>query len=153
MIAHKTYISLQVMENRARGEVVRHEEDLKRYEITHPVESYMLHQGQKFVERFDANTYLRIMEAWQKFDLVSDTGARDLEEVFSRCRDQRFMIFSIDSDVSSYPEEQADLEQVLKKCSIPVQHITVHSEKGHDAFLLEPELFTPYLSYTLEGRQ
>ncbi len=153
MIAHKTYISLQVMENRARSEVVRQEEDLKRYRIIHPVESYMLHQGQKFVERFDANTYLRIMEAWQKFDLVADTGSKDIREVFSRCRDQRFMIFSIDSDVCSYPEEQAGLEQVLKGCNIPVQHITVHSEKGHDAFLLEPELFTPYLSYTLQEKR
>ncbi len=152
MIAHKTYISLQVMENRARGEVVRREEDLKRYEITHPVESYMLHQGQKFVDRFDANTYVRIMEAWQKADLVADTGAKDIREVFSRCRDQRYMIFSIDSDVCSYPEEQAALENVLKGCYVPVQHITVHSEKGHDAFLLDPELFTPYLSYTLEEK-
>jgi len=152
MIAHKTYISLQVMENRARGEVVRQEEDLKRYRITHPVESYMLHQGQKFVDRFDANTYIRIMEAWQKSDLVADAGAKDIREVFSRCRDQRFLIFSIDSDVCSYPEEQAELEQILKECDVPVQHITVHSEKGHDAFLLEPELFTPYLSYTLEER-
>ncbi len=151
MIAHKTYISLQVMENRARSEVVRQEEDLKRYEITHPVESYMLHQGQKFVDRFDANTYVRIMEAWQKADLVADTGAKDVQEVFSRCKGQRFMIFSIDSDVCSYPEEQAALEHVLKRCNLPVQHITVHSEKGHDAFLLEPELFTPYLSYTLGG--
>ncbi len=152
MIAHKTYISLKVMENRARGEVVRREEDLKRYEITHPVESYMLHQGQKFVDRFDANTYIRIMEAWQRADLVADTGAKDIVEVFSQCRDQRFMIFSIDSDVCSYPEEQDSLERILKRSEIPVQHITVHSEKGHDAFLLEPELFTPYLSYTLKEK-
>ena len=31
-------------------------------------------------------------------------------------------------------------------------HITVHSEKGHDSFLLEPELYTPHLVYALEGR-
>ena len=92
------------------------------------------------------------MEAWQKADLVADTGAKDIREVFSRCRDQRFMIFSIDSDVCSYPEEQDALERVLKGCHIPVQHITVHSEKGHDAFLLEPELFTPHLSFTLEEK-
>jgi homoserine O-acetyltransferase len=152
MIAHKTYISLQVMENRARGEVIRREEDLKHYAITHPVESYMLHQGQKFVDRFDANTYVRIMEAWQTADLVADTGAKNVREVFSRCRDQRFMIFSVDSDVCSYPEEQAALEHVLKRCHIPVQHITVHSEKGHDAFLLDPEMFAPYLSYTLKEK-
>jgi homoserine O-acetyltransferase len=150
MIAHKTYVSLQVMEARARGETVRKEEDLKRYEISHPVESYMLHQGRKFVDRFDANTYLRIMQAWQRFDLVADTGAMDIQDVFSRCRDQRFLVFSIDSDVCSYPEEQAGLVRVLKDCGVPTQHITVHSDKGHDSFLLEPELFAPYLSFTLK---
>ncbi len=152
MIAHKTYVSLQMMENRARHEVVGQEEDFRMYRMTHSVESYLLHQGHKFTERFDANTYLRIMEAWQLFDLPRDTGTGDLKGAFSRCSDQRFMVFSIDSDVCSYPEEQMELVQVLKQCSIPVQHITVHSEKGHDAFLLEPELFTPHLSYTLAGR-
>ncbi len=152
MIAHKTYVSLQMMENRAREEVVGQEEDFRMYRMTHSVESYLLHQGHKFVERFDANTYLRIMEAWQRFDLPRDTGAEDLKGAFSRCSGQRFMVFSIDSDVCSYPEEQMELVQVLKQCRIPVQHITVHSEKGHDAFLLEPELFAPHLSYTLAGR-
>ncbi len=153
MIAHKTYISLQVMENRARQEVVGPANDLTHYQMNHPLESYMLHQGHKFVERFDANTYLRIMEAWQNYDLVRKTGVKDLKEVFSRCRGQRYMVFSIDSDVCSYPEEQGALVSLLKSCDIPVRHITVHSEKGHDAFLLEPELFTPYLSYTLRQRK
>jgi len=152
MIAHKTYVSLQMMENRARQEVVGHEEDVLPYRMTHPLESYMLHQGQKFVKRFDANTYLRIMEAWQGFDLASGAGSRGLAEAFSRCSGQRFLVFSIDSDVCSYPEEQVQLVQELKRCRIPVQHITVHSEKGHDAFLLEPELFAPHLSYILSGR-
>ena len=31
-------------------------------------------------------------------------------------------------------------------------HITVHSDKGHDSFLLEPQLYTPHLSFTLDGR-
>jgi homoserine O-acetyltransferase len=31
-------------------------------------------------------------------------------------------------------------------------HITVHSDKGHDSFLLEPQLYTPHLAFTLEGR-
>lgn len=152
MISHKTFISLQMMTRRARAEVIRREEDLCRYEITHPVESYMLHQGQKFVNRFDANTYLRVMEAWQSYDLLKYTGAASAVELFLRCRGQRFMVFSIDSDVCFYPEEQSAFVAALKRCKLPVQHITVHSEKGHDAFLLEPKLFTPHLSYTLREK-
>jgi len=152
MIAHKTYVSLRTMDTRARQEVTVPGESLRHYRTAHPVESYMLHQGRRFVERFDANTYLRIMEAWQNFDLVRETGAADLAGVFARCRGQRFLVFSIDSDVCSYPEEQAYLVSLLKRNNIPVRQITVHSEKGHDAFLLEPELLAPYLAYTLKGR-
>jgi len=151
MIAHKTYVSLATMESRARNEVLGPEKNLFWYRMSHPLESYMLHQGTKFVERFDANTYLRIMDAWQSYDLAEFAGVGDLESVFSRCRDQQYTVFSIDSDVCSYPEEQETLVRTLKSCDVPVRRITVHSEKGHDAFLLDPELFTPYLSYTLRG--
>ena len=69
----------------------------------------MWHQGAKFVARFDANSYLRIMEMWQTFDLLAQTGAADHEQAFAPCREQRYMVFSIDSDVCYYPDEQQDL--------------------------------------------
>ena len=109
----------------------------------------MLHQGTKFVERFDANSYLRITDAWQQFDLVAEAGGEDLNELFSRCRHQRYLVFSIDSDVCFYPEEQEEMVGVLKKAGVQSMRITVHSEKGHDSFLIEPELFTPHLVHTL----
>jgi homoserine O-acetyltransferase len=40
----------------------------------------------------------------------------------------------------------------LEKSNVSCMHITVHSDKGHDSFLLEPQLYTPHLVYTLEGR-
>jgi len=152
MISHKTFVSLKTMEDRARNEVIRPEEDRdKWYWLSHPVESYLRGQGIRFVKRFDANTYLRIMDAWQRFDLLKDTGKATLDDVFAPCTKQKYLVFSIDSDASYYPEEQAHLCKVLKKARVPHQHITVHSTKGHDAFLLEPELFTPHVSYTLSG--
>src|SRR5690606_29457263 len=50
MIGHKTFVSLEAMRRRARDEVIQHE-DLGGYQVGHPLESYMLHQGQKFVRR------------------------------------------------------------------------------------------------------
>ncbi|MGC1480418.1 MAG: homoserine O-acetyltransferase, partial [Chthoniobacterales bacterium] len=140
MIAHKTFISLRMLSERARGEVVGGGEELTNYTVTSPEESYMLHAGRKFVRRFDANSYLRILEAWQRFDLLAGSGASDLVELFERCRGQRFLTFSIDSDVSFYPEEQAEMVAVLKSAGVETVRMTVHSEKGHDSFLLEPEL-------------
>ena len=149
MISHKTFVSLRMMEDRARVEVARAEENFPWYPISSPIESYMLHQGTKFVERFDANTYLRITDAWQRFDLVAEAGGEDLNALFLRCRNQRYLIFSIESDVCFYPEEQEEMAGVLKKAGVPSMRITVHSEKGHDSFLIEPELFTPHLVHTL----
>lgn len=149
-IAHKTFVSLDTLRERARGEVVSSRPPYGWYEMNHPVESYMLHQGRKFVRRFDANTYLRILDAWQWFNLVAEAGAADYQDLFERCRDQEFLVFSIDSDVSFHPPEQAKLVHLLKAAHVPVMWITVHSEKGHDSFLLEPRLFTPHIQQLLE---
>jgi homoserine O-acetyltransferase len=148
-IAHKTFVSLEALRERARDEVVSQKPPFGWYEMRHPVESYMLHQGEKFVKRFDANTYLRILDAWQWFDLAAEGGASDLGELFGRCQAQEFLVFSIDSDVSFHPPDQAKLVQLLKRAHVPVMWITVHSEKGHDSFLLEPRLFGPHLTQVL----
>lgn len=114
-----------------------------------PVESYLLHQGRKFVSRFDANSYLRILDAWQWFDLLTETGAKNFGELFTRNRNQRFLIFSIDSDGAFPVQEQKTLVRYLKAAQVPHIWITVHSDKGHDSFLLEPEFYTPHLSQVL----
>jgi len=148
-IAHKTFVSLDTLRQRARSEIVSQKPPHGWYEMNHPVESYMLHQGEKFVHRFDANTYLRILDAWQWFDLVAEAGAKDFKHLFQRCRHQEILSFSIDSDLSFPPQEQAKLAQRLKRAGVPVMWITVHSDKGHDAFLLEPRLFTPHIQQAL----
>lgn len=145
MIGHKTYVSLAAMQERARDEIVSQSDNLAWYQLSSTLESYMVHQAQKFTKRFDANTYLRIINAWQQFDLAAEALCDSLDEVFVRCRNQKFLIFSIDSDVCFYPEEQAHLAEQLKNAGADATRITVHSDKGHDAFLLEPVLFQPYL--------
>ncbi len=149
-IAHKTFVSLEDLHARARGEVSHHgAPPFGWYEMNHPVESYLLHQGQKFVSRFDANTYLRILDAWQWFDLPQEAGAEGFDDLFPRCKDHRFLVFSIDSDASFPPCEQGRLVKMLETAHVPVTWITVHSDKGHDAFLIEPDLFTPHIAQIL----
>lgn len=148
-IAHKTFVSLDMLRERARSEVVSHKPPYGWYEMNHPVESYMFRQGDKFVRRFDANTYLRILDAWQWFDLVTEGGAKDLTELFDRCRGQEWLVFSIDSDLMFHPQEQAKLVTLLKKAQVSVTWMTAHSDKGHDSFLLEPKLYSPHLHHVL----
>lgn len=151
MISHKTFVHLDAIERRARGDVIQRGDQLAWYRLGHNVESYMLHQGKKFVKRFDANTYLRICNMWLRFDPLRDAKVRSFDKLFEISARHRhhYLIFSIDSDFCFYPEEQAELVRALEKADVSVMHITVHSSKGHDSFLLEPELYTPHLAYTL----
>jgi homoserine O-acetyltransferase len=149
MISHKSFVHLHVMEDRSRNQIMQDDDDLSLYRLQDQIESYMLHQGKKFIKRFDANTYLRVIQMWQKMDLPRDYGDGDVMRAFCRCRGQHYLVFSIDSDVCFWPEEQRELADALKDADIDYQYITVHSDKGHDSFLLEPELYLPSISYFL----
>ncbi len=150
-INHKTFVSLRTLRRRARNTVAE-ASGVPWYGVNHPIESYMRHQGGKFASRFDANSYLRILDAWSQYDLAATAGVASLEQAFERCRDQRFLIFSINSDVCYYPEEQGELMAALERAGVSCMRIIVHSDKGHDSFLLEPALYHPHLTFLLEGR-
>ncbi len=153
MISHKSFVHLDTIEGRARGEVKPAGDQLSWYRLRDNVESYMLHQGKKFVSRFDANTYLRICELWSSFDPLAAAGAATWGDLLAGCREHghQFLVFSIDCDFCFYPEEQAALVDQLRAAKVNVMYLTVHSDnKGHDSFLLEPELYTPHLSHALQ---
>lgn len=151
MISHKTFVHLDAIERRARKDVVQQSDTLAWYQVQDQFQSYMLHQGKKFVQRFDANTYLRIIDLWSRYDALKESHADSPRDLFERCREagQRWLVFSIDSDFCFYPEEQAELVAHLEANGVENMHITVHSEKGHDSFLLEPDLYTPHISWML----
>jgi len=151
MISHKTFVHLDAIEDRARQEVRQDNETLSWYKVQDTFQSYMLHQGKKFVKRFDANTYLRIIDMWSRFDACREAGVETSKELYNRCaaHGQKFLVFSIDSDFCFFPEEQAAIVAGLEASNVESMHITVHSDKGHDSFLLEPALYTPHISYAL----
>ncbi len=151
MISHKTFVHLDAIERRARRTIIQSDDHFDWYKLQDPVESYILHQGRSFVNRFDANSYLRFIELWSRFDPAKEAGAATMQEMFARCKaaGHHFLVFTIDSDFCFYPEEQDNLVRHLKASGVSNMHVTVHSDKGHDSFLLEPELYTPHLIYTL----
>jgi len=151
MISHKTFVHLDAIERRARQDVVQPDDVLSWYRVRDQFQSYMLHQGKKFVKRFDANTYLRIIDLWSRYDGANEGDAETAADLFERSRlaGQKWLVFSIDSDFCFYPEEQTELVGHLEKAKVDVMHITVHSDKGHDSFLLEPNLYTPHIAWVL----
>lgn len=153
MICHKTFISLNVMEERAQDMIIQPDDLLSGYLLEHKIESYLLHQGKKFVKRFDANSYLRIINAWQSFDLPAKVGSGSVAKTFAPCKNQHWVVFSISSDVCFYPSEQQAIVDGLKANKVHHIYITAHSDKGHDSFLLEPDLYTPHIKLVLEQTQ
>lgn len=153
MISHKTFVHLDAIERRARQDIVQDNDTLSWYRVRDQFQSYMLHQGKKFVRRFDANTYLRIIDMWSRYDAVAEGGAGSPRELLDRAAGagQRWLVFSIDSDFCFYPEEQADLTLHLERADIQATQITVHSDIGHDSFLLEPHLYTPHISWLMKS--
>ncbi|MFL2859212.1 MAG: homoserine O-acetyltransferase [Pontiellaceae bacterium] len=142
MISHKTFVSLRYMKSRMSAKCEQNENDFKWYKIKTSLESYLLHQGHKFSKRFDANTYAHLISAWSDFDLKKDNNADNDYDIFNDCSDHKYLIYTINSDCCFYPEEQEELYNALLGANIDVEYITVPSEKGHDSFLLEPELYS-----------
>ncbi len=132
MVAHKTYISLELLSNRAKSETLYDDGLIKGF-LSTPQESYMMHQGEKFIERFTPESYLSIIKGWQNFKIEQ----KDLNKL----KDIETLVISVDSDVCFYPEEQKEFLEILNNHEVKTTYTTINSTKGHDSFLLEPELF------------
>ena len=139
MAAHITYLSEAALQ-RKFGRKLQHDGLSWGFDADFQVESYLRHQGARFVERFDANTYLYITRAMDYFDLAA---SRDgvLAEVFRAARDVRFCVLSFSSDWLYPTAESRDIVRALNAAGARASFVEIKSDKGHDAFLLdEPEL-------------
>ncbi|HSK75499.1 MAG TPA: homoserine O-acetyltransferase [Thermoanaerobaculia bacterium] len=94
------------------------------------VESYLRYQGEKLVDRFDANAYVTLTRAMDSHDLARGRGS--YEEALRAIR-QPALVVAVDSDVLYPPEEQRELAALLPAARLAF----LHSPHGHDAFLLE----------------
>ncbi|HQI47632.1 MAG TPA: homoserine O-acetyltransferase, partial [bacterium] len=138
MLAHITYLSEESMQ-RKFGRRLRDKEDYGfDFGIDFEVESYLRHQGESFVARFDANSYLYITKAIDYFDLARDYGS--LDQAFQNVR-ARYLILSFTSDWL-YPTSQSlELLHLLEKNKKAVTFREFNTWYGHDSFLLpNPEM-------------
>lgn len=143
IICHKLFVYQRGLEKRARRGVSDRKGMLTWYTPTRNTESYMLHQGTKFAKRFDANAYIRIVNMWASFDLPMLAGLAGLDAVFARYAEYGipFMLFSIDTDCCFTPRGISHFYRRLLKNGVSCRYRCIHSGKGHDSFLLEPELY------------
>ncbi|MBC7256088.1 MAG: homoserine O-acetyltransferase, partial [Chloroflexi bacterium] len=100
------------------------------------VESYLRYQGNSFVRRFDANSYLYITKAIDYFDLSA--GHHSLVEALEHVQ-ASFLVISFTSDWLFPTYQSKELVRALQAVGAPVTFLEITSEYGHDAFLLPNE--------------
>lgn len=136
MLGHITYLSDEAM--RARfGRLLRDTSERRfafNYDVEFEVESYLRHQGQSFIDRFDANTYLLMTKALDYFDPAREFDD-DLAAAFTRAK-AHFLVVSFSSDWRFSPARSREIVQALVRARRNVSYAEIQSQLGHDDFLM-----------------
>jgi len=107
------------------------------------IESYLDGATRRFVDRFDANSYLYLSRAMDHFD--ARFHGTNLVQALKTINTDAVQIIGIESDALFPLRQQNELAEAFEAADRPVQFVALDSEKGHDAFLVEVDLFTPVL--------
>ena len=153
MLGHITYLSDESM----RAKFGRTLRDAKEYSYDFgsefSVETYLDYKGSRFVDRFDANSYLYITKAINYFDLPTQYGT--LDEAMARVQ-SKLLVLSYSSDWLFPPYQSEDIVYALTRQRKDVTYCNIESQYGHDAFLLEVDvmkgLISGFLAYAMPGR-
>lgn len=139
MMAHITYLSDAGMEKKFGRDRVSPAEDSTRFGAEFQVERYLRYQGQAFINRFDANTYLYLTKALDRFDLHGESGS--LEDQL-RGIQAATLVVGFKSDWLFPPAQNRAIVHALLRCGLPASYAELDMALGHDSFLVHaPELY------------
>jgi homoserine O-acetyltransferase len=134
MIAHITYLSEQSLHDKFGRRLQDQDRLGYSFSTEFQVESYLHHQGDLFIKRFDANSYLYISKAIDYFDLTRH-GEVSLAQALKGVK-SKFLVIAFKSDWL-YPAEQSkEIVRALKKNNAEVTYSEINAPYGHDSFLL-----------------
>lgn len=137
MLGHITYLSREAMMRKFDPKRLEPRELKTDFETRFAVGSYLAYQGGKFVERFDANSYIVLTLAMDLFDLGGTTAELTASLAPSQCR---WLVLSFTSDWLFPPFQSQQIVDALIRLGKPVSYCNVKSACGHDAFLLPDDL-------------
>ena len=137
MIGHITYLSPEAMNQKFEADRFAPRDVPTEFEKKFSVGSYLGYQGDKFVERFDANSYITITMAMDLFDLG---GTEEEMKAAFAASEARWLIVSFSSDWLFPPEQSQQMVNALLANQKAVSYCNVTSTCGHDAFLLPNDL-------------
>jgi homoserine O-acetyltransferase len=143
MLAHITYLSDESMRQKF-GRRLRSNGTL-RFDLDKEfsVETYLDYQGEQFVNRFDANSYLYISKAIDYFDITRDYGS--LDNAMARVQ-AKTLVIAFSSDWLYPPANTESIVYALTRQQKDVSYCCIESDYGHDAFLLETEVMTKVIA-------
>jgi homoserine O-acetyltransferase len=143
MVGHITYMSDESMREKF-GRKLRKPDQFE-------VESYLTYRGYKFVDRFDANSYIYITRAMDTFDLTSRGALPTLFESIKA----RFLLISFTSDWLYPPYQSLEIVKALRGRNCDVAYCNLDTRYGHDSFLVEvdqqTEVVRGFLASTFQG--
>jgi len=147
MVGHMTYLSDERLAWRFDRQLQQNMTLSYTLEREFAIESYLEYQGQSFVNRFDANSYLYITKAMDYWDLTQRGEA--LNDVFRRAKAE-FLVASFSSDWLYPPAESETIVAALRAAGRQVEYHAIKSPLGHDAFLLEADILSPIIEEALD---
>ncbi len=150
MIGHITYLSDESMRRKFGRRLQGKDNFSFDFGADFQIESYLRYQGNKFVDRFDANSFLYITRASDYFDLEKQHGEGSIVKAFSRTN-VKFLVVSFTSDWL-YPTYQSkEMVKAMKKNGLDVSFCEIKAECGHDAFLMPIERLSNLVQGFLKG--
>jgi len=149
MVGHITYLSEQSMHHKFGRRLQDRERYGYDFQTDFAIEGYLRHKGNRFTERFDANSYLYITKALDYFDLsdsIAANGAHSLAAAFANSTGLLYLVISFTSDWLYPTYHSKELVSCLTAAGADVTYVNIQSSWGHDAFLLEVDTMTGLLT-------
>ncbi len=147
MLGHITYLSDDALGSKF-GRELRDGKLNFGYDVEFQIESYLRHQGESFVGRFDANSYLLMTKALDYFDpaqMFSGKLTPALKNITASS-----LVVSFSTDWRFSPERSREIVSALLENNLDVSYINIVSEHGHDSFLLDVPLYHELLGAYFE---
>lgn len=133
MLGHITYLSDAAMADKFGCDLISGKPAFQ-FEPEFQVESYLRHQGNSFIDRFDANTYLRMTKALDYFDPARDFDG-NLDAAMAQVQ-AKLLLIAFSRDWRFSPERSEELVRAAMRTGRDVSYACIDSPLGHDDFLV-----------------
>ncbi len=150
-IAMCSYKSAELFGERYARKPNRNGEDpLRSLHERFDVAGYLDYQGEKFVQRFDANSYLVISKLMDTFDLVRSYASE--EEALKRIK-AHVSLIGISSDWLFPPEDVRVLAERIRAAGVECDYTEFESAHGHDGFLADVDAIAAVVNGSVQARR